>query len=158
VIERIVAITIRVPSAGANYPGCNFSGPYLHALQAKMSIQFNVAAALLMKDVTEANFDLLEDANLHRLLSITGLEVDPAMTLAYPTHQGGAVAVQLADGTRLEKRLDDVVNATADDVLARFRSAGLQRVGLTAMARTEALMQGLLQSDDAGQLAASLSG
>jgi hypothetical protein len=80
------------------------------------------------------------------------------MTLAYPTQQGGAVAVQLADGTRLEKRLDDVVNATADDVLARFRSAGLQRVGLTAMARTEALMQGLLQSDDAGQLAASLSG
>ena len=158
VIERIVAITIQVPSAGANYPGCNFSGPYLHALQAKMSIQFNVAAALLMKDVTEANFDLLEDANLHRLLSITGLEVDPAMSLAYPTQQGGAVAVQLADGTRLEKRLDDVVNATADDVLARFRSAGLQRVGLTAMARIEALMQGLLQSDDAGQLAASLSG
>ena len=155
--EKMVAITVRVPSAGANYPGCNFCGPYSHVLQAKMSIQYNVAAALLLGNVTEANFELLQDPRLHRLLAMTRLEIDPAMTNAYPAQQGGAVEVVLADGSKFQQRLDDVVNATADDVLVRFRAAGNMCVGATITRRIETLIDNLFLSEDAGQLATSLS-
>lgn len=156
--ERIEAITIRVPHAGATYPGCDFLGPYDHVLQAKMSIQYNVAAALLTGGVTEANFELLRDARLHRLLGVTQLEVDEPMTRAYPGQQGGAVEVRLADGERHGMRLADVVNASEQDVRERFRAAATGRVGAAACARIEWLIDGLAQCDDAGQLAASLGG
>ena len=42
-VERIV---VRVTRAAALYPGCDVSGPFEHVLQAKMSIHYNVAAAL----------------------------------------------------------------------------------------------------------------
>ena len=37
------------------YPGCDFAGPFQRALQAKMSIQFGVAAALQRKAIAEEN-------------------------------------------------------------------------------------------------------
>src|SRR5690606_36918021 len=43
-IERVV---VRVTRAAALYPGCDAREPFEHTLQAKMSIQYNVAAALL---------------------------------------------------------------------------------------------------------------
>ncbi len=57
--ERIASITVRVPRAGALYPGCDYAGPFAHVLQAKMSIQYNVAAALIEGGVTEQNFTRL---------------------------------------------------------------------------------------------------
>ena len=155
--ERIAAITIRVPSAGANYPGCDFRGPYEHVLQAKMSIQYNVVAALMTAGVTEANFDLLQDPRLHRLLDKTRLEVDEAMTRAYPAQQGGAVEIQMTDGSLHQERLVDVVNATPTEVRARYRVAVADVMGTDAATRIEALIDGLLLSQDAGELAAALS-
>jgi 2-methylcitrate dehydratase PrpD len=155
--ENIAAIRISVPSAGANYPGCNFLGPFDHVLQAKMSIQFNVAAALLLGNVTEDNFERLQDPRLHRLLEITSLEIDPLMTKAYPARQGGGVQVVLADGTEFQQRLDNVVNASDEDVLTRFRLAGNACVGSARTDVVESLIENLLFLEDAGQLAASLS-
>ncbi|MEY4645121.1 MAG: hypothetical protein RLZZ596_1952 [Pseudomonadota bacterium] len=154
--DQIEAITVRVPIAGANYPGCDFTGPFDHVLQAKMSIQYNVVAALMNGDVTEANFDLLRDPMLHRLLGKTRLEVDDEMTRAYPSQQGGAVEVNLTGGRRLEKRFADVVNANPHDVVERFRAAAQARVGLAAMKRIESLIDGIETAEDSGQLAAAL--
>lgn len=156
-IERIESLTIRVPHAGATYPGCDFCGPYAHVLQAKMSIQFNVVAALVMGGVTEANFELLADARVQRLLAITRLEVDDEMTRAYPAQQGGAVEVQLAGGARHAVRLDDVVNATAQEVRDRFQAAAVARLGEGATQRISQLIDGLAHDDDAGRLAAALA-
>jgi 2-methylcitrate dehydratase PrpD len=63
-------------------------------LQAKMSIQYNVAAALIEAGVTERNFALLDDARLHRLIALMSLEVDEHMTRAYPAQQGGEVEIR----------------------------------------------------------------
>ncbi|HEY8368261.1 MAG TPA: MmgE/PrpD family protein, partial [Thermodesulfobacteriota bacterium] len=41
--DAIAAVTVRVPHAAAAYPGCDFKGPFARRLQAKMSIQYNVA-------------------------------------------------------------------------------------------------------------------
>jgi 2-methylcitrate dehydratase PrpD len=156
-VEQIRSITIRVPSAGAHYPGCDFRGPYAHVLQAKMSIQYNVVAALMRAGVTEANFDLLQDPTLHALLACTRLEIDDDMTHAYPGHQGGGVEVTLQDGRRLDKRLVDVVNASPQEVYERFRSAAQAVVGPARAEQIGTLLDGLERLDDAGQLAAALA-
>jgi 2-methylcitrate dehydratase PrpD len=150
--SRIVSIAIRVPRAGALYPGCNSSGPFAHILQAKMSIQYNVATALMLGALTERNFTLLDDAEVKRLIGVTTLQVDDDLTRAYPGLQGGEVEVRDADGKTYRARLEDVVNATEADVRARFRSALGDAVGSARAADIEALIDRLDQADSAGQL------
>ena len=151
--ERIAAIKIRVPRAGALYPGCDHRGPFAHILQAKMSIQYNVAAALMLGNVSEKNFTLLKDPSLHRLISMMELIVDNEMTRAYPALQGGEVQITEIDGTTHRKRLDNVVNATAVEVRDRFRISANAVVGAKRAAEIEQLVDSLEHSDDAGKLA-----
>ena len=153
--DRIEAIRIRVPRAGALYPGCDYTGPFAHVLQAKMSIQYNVAAALLLGSVSEANFTLLNDPRLHRLIGLMKLEIDDGMTRAYPGLQGGEVEVVQA-GTAQRIRLDNVVNATADDVRLRFRAAAADRLGAARAAEIESFIDQLDRKPDAGALGALL--
>ena len=151
--SRIEAIAVRVPRAGALYPGCDFGGPFEHILQAKMSIQYNVAAALMLAGVTERNFMLLEDAELHRLIGVTKLQIDDAMTRAYPGLQGGEVEVREVGGATHRMRLDNVVNATEADVQARFRAATQDVFGAARAGDIERCVAELDRSDDAGRLA-----
>jgi len=157
-IDRIASITVRVPRAGALYPGCDYTGPFAHILQAKMSIQYNVAAALIEGGVSEKNFKLLNDARLHKLIGLMTLEVDDEMTRAYPGKQGGEVEVRDSSGTTQKLRLDDVVNATSAEVRERFRVAVEGAVGKARARDIEDCIEGLDHSDDAGQLAALLRG
>jgi 2-methylcitrate dehydratase PrpD len=154
--ERISAIRVRVPRAGALYPGCDSTGPFAHVLQAKMSIQYNVAAALLEGGVSERNFTLLNDPRLHRLLGVTTLEIDDAMTKAYPAQQGGEVEVVESGGAAHRVRLEDVVHATAEEVRGRFRAAARGAMGEVRAREIEAFIDGLERSDDAGGLGALL--
>ncbi|MBK8017447.1 MAG: MmgE/PrpD family protein [Betaproteobacteria bacterium] len=156
--ERIERITIRVPRAGALYPGCDYSGPFEHILQAKMSIQYNVAAALIERSVSERNFLRLDDPVLARLLSITSLEIDDGMSQAYPGLQGGEVEIRDADGATRGVRLDDVVNATPSDVLARFRAAATEVVGEDAAHEIEQRVAALETADDVGAIVALFRG
>ena len=156
--ERIAAIRIRVPRAGALYPGCDHSGPFAHVLQAKMSIQYNVAAALLLGGVSEKNFTLLDDAKLHRLIGLMKLEIDDEMTRAYPGLQGGQVEITDAAGAVHQVRLENVVNATADDVRLRFRAAATEVLGADRAAAIEAFIDTLEKSPDAGALGPLLQG
>jgi 2-methylcitrate dehydratase PrpD len=127
--ERVASITVRVPRAGALYPGCDYAGPFAHVLQAKMSIQYNVAAALIEGGVTEQNFTRLRDPVLLRLVDLMKLEIDDAMTGAYPGKQGGEVEVRETGGATHRIRLDDVVNASPTDVRARFHAAAENVLG-----------------------------
>ena len=155
-LERIASITVRVPRAGALYPGCDYTGPFAHILQAKMSIQYNVAAALIEGGVSEKNFKLLNDTRLHKLIGLMTLEVDDEMTRAYPGKQGGEVEIREAGGETHRLRLDDVVNATPADVRGRFRPAVEAVVGKTRAQEIEDCIDGLDRSDDAGRLGALL--
>jgi len=150
---KIKSIRVRVPRAGILYPGCNHSGPFTHVLQAKMSIQYNVAAALMKSGISEENFSLLDDPTLHRLISVTKLEVDDSMTQAYPAQQGGEVEVTDIDGNSHRTRLDDVVNATDREVRERFRHEVAAAFGDTRAGELEAFIQNIEQAPDAGRLA-----
>lgn len=157
-LDRITGIRVRVPRAGALYPGCDYTGPFAHILQAKMSIQYNVAAALILGAVSEANFALLKDPRLHRLIGMMKLEVDDEMTRAYPGLQGGEVEV-IETGAEVRRiRLENVVNATAEDVRGRFRIAAAGVVGTAQASEIERFIDTLERSDDAGALGRLLQG
>jgi 2-methylcitrate dehydratase PrpD len=153
---RIAAISVAVPRAGALYPGCDSRGPFRHVLQAKMSIQFNVAAALLHGAVSERNFEHLDDPRLARLVSLTTLRVDDELTARYPRLQGAQVEVTDAGGGVHRARLDDVVNAGRDEILARFRASVSAALGDERAARVEAAIEGLDAAADAAALPAAL--
>lgn len=155
--DSIAAIEVRVPRAGVLYPGCDFTGPFAHILQAKMSIQYNVAAALIEGSVSEKNFTLLGDSRLHRLIGVMTLHVDERMTQDYPGMQGGEVEVRQRDGATHRIRLDDVVNATPSDVRERFRVAAADALGADRARRIEDSIDALERSDDVGGLVSLLS-
>lgn len=119
---EIEAISVKVPDAAANYPGCNYAGPFERILQAKMSIQYCVAATLVRGAIEESNYRLLGDPEINRLASVTRVEIDPAFTNAYPAAQGAEAIVTLRDGRTVRRRLNDVTPATPDEIRARFRA------------------------------------
>ncbi len=121
-----------------------------------MSIQYNVAAALIAGGVSEKNFTLLNDTALRRLVGLTTLEIDDDMTRAYPGRQGGEVEVRESGGATHRVRLDDVVNASAADVRGRFRAATEGVVGTRRAHEIERCIDDLEGSDDVGRLGALL--
>lgn len=124
--SEIESIVVKAPEAAIRYPGCDYAGPFERILQAKMSIQYCVAATLVRGVIEESNYHSLDDPEINRLASITKLEIDPAFTAAYPSAQGAEVVIQ----SRVQSRqgaawakLDDVIPATPDQIRARFRAA-----------------------------------
>ena len=148
---EIAGITVKASAAAVGYPGCDYAGPFERILQAKMSIQYCVAATLARGAIEESNYRLLEDAEVTRLAAITKLETDTAFNAAYPRAQGTEVIVSLRNGQSLRRRLDDVIPATSDQILARFRSACANSRAI------EELVDKLEQLDDVGALGALLS-
>lgn len=134
--QTIRAIRVRASQAAVGYPGCDHAGPFERALQAKMSIQFGVAAALLGGSVEEANYRLLDDSKILHLAGLMTLEADADFTAAFPAAQGASVEIELADGRVLSRRIGDVIPATPDQVRQRFRAAA---AGLLGQARAEAI-------------------
>jgi len=120
---EITGITVKLPAAAIEYPGCNYPGPFERTLQAKMSIQYCVAAALVCGKIEEANYHRLSDPEIARLAAVTTLEADAAFNAAYPTMQGAEVIVTLRDGSRHFEHLDNLIPATPAEIRARFRSA-----------------------------------
>jgi 2-methylcitrate dehydratase PrpD len=148
----IASVLIRVSQAAERYPGCNFAGPFERTLQAKMSIQYCVAAALARGVVAEQNYADLADPEIQRLIRISRLEIDPGFTAAFPKKQGAEVIVSLADGSTMNRRLDDVIPATPDDVRSRFKAAAGVALGATTARAIEALVADLENCRNADQV------
>ena len=64
---KITSIQVRCTAAAAAYPGCDYTGPFEKTLQAKMSIQFCVGAALTRGVIEEANYRTLDHPEINRL-------------------------------------------------------------------------------------------
>lgn len=152
-VAAIDAITVHLPDAAIDYPGCDFSGPYRHALQAKMSIQYGVAAALVRKSVAEENYRRLDDPSVLRLAALMHLKRDADFTTAFPAAQGAEVEVGLSTGARISRRISDVVAATESEIRARFRAAASEVIGMERADAVEEMVDGLERFAHAGRLA-----
>ncbi|HTW67720.1 MAG TPA: MmgE/PrpD family protein [Bryobacteraceae bacterium] len=118
----VESVVVKAPEAAIRYPGCDYAGPFERTLQAKMSIQYCVAAALARGVIEESNYRSLDDPEINRLASITKLEIDPDLTAAYPAAQG--VELLVKSGRGIERcAMRDVIAATPDQIRARFRRA-----------------------------------
>jgi 2-methylcitrate dehydratase PrpD len=150
--ENVARITVRVPYAAAHYPGCDSSGPFEHILQAKMSIQYNVAAALAKGNFDEANYEPQANSDVLKVAALATLEVDDELTRAFPAQQGAEVVVHLRDGTELAQRADGIIAASEGEVRARFERAASAALGAQRAAEIRRFVYTLESADDAGAL------
>jgi 2-methylcitrate dehydratase PrpD len=148
----IKAIRVAASYAAVKYPGCDYEGPFRTRLQAKMSIQFSVAAALRYGEVAETNYERLDDPEVMRLIGLMHVDVDPAFTQAFPAKQGSRVAIDTLDGRTLDQALADVVPATEDEIRARFRASAGDTLGASRAASIEHFVDRLEDAETAGDL------
>jgi len=148
--SEIESIVVKAPAAAVGYPGCDYAGPFERILQAKMSIQYCVAATLARGEIAESNYRKLDDPEIARLASITKLELDPEFTAAYPGAQGSEVIVNLRGGSA-RSRMEDVIPATPEQIRARFRPACANSQAIEEMIDT------LEQQEDVGALGGLLA-
>ncbi|HEX4139708.1 MAG TPA: MmgE/PrpD family protein [Candidatus Methylacidiphilales bacterium] len=156
--DQVASVEVRGTRAMKMYPGCDYAGPFGRILQAKMSIQFGVAAALLNGGVTEENYRKLEDPQILDLAQRITVTEDAGFNAAYPALQGAAVDVTLKDGRRLSRSLADVVPATPAQVRARFQEAGRVILGAGRTAAVEKAVDELQEMEDVTTLLTLLSG
>jgi 2-methylcitrate dehydratase PrpD len=148
----IHAITVKASEAAVHYPGCDFSGPFERILQAKMSIQYCVAATLARGTIEESNYHLLSDREVMRLAGLAQLVADREFTERYPQMQGSEVEITLRSGEVLRKSLPDVIPATPAQIRERFRAACGAKAGAI-----EEIVNGLEDQDDLGTLCGLLN-
>ncbi|MDJ0388718.1 MmgE/PrpD family protein [Roseomonas sp. E05] len=147
----ITGITVRASEAAVRYPGCDSAGPFVRVLQAKMSIPFCVAAALLHGAVEERHFALPAPPELLRLAALVQLEADAAATAAFPARQGAEVIVTLQDGRQLAAGLPDLQPADAAMVQRRFRDAAAAALGASRAAQLAEALVALPAVADIGE-------
>jgi 2-methylcitrate dehydratase PrpD len=152
-VTDIEAVTARVTKAAALYPGCDASGPFDHILQAKMSIQYNVAAALAHGDFAERNYVPQHNADVQALAQRVTVEIDPGFTAAFPGKQGAAVVVRTRTGETLEQRADNVEPTDPDGVHERFFAAASERLGADRARELDSLIGTLESCAEASTLA-----
>jgi 2-methylcitrate dehydratase PrpD len=111
-----------------------------------------VAATLVRGAIEEANYRLLSDPEVLRLIGLTTLEEGPDFTRAYPGAQGTEISVRLRDGRTLRRRMEDLVPATAPDIRSRFRTACEKVLGDAATNAIEAAVDGLEDLEDVSVL------
>jgi len=149
--DRAAAVrAVRVKSfpEAVQYPGCDWAGPFATVLQAKMSIQFAVGTALVHGALDEASFRTLDDPRVLRLARLVTFEADAAFAAGFPAHQGAEVIVDLADGSTLSARYDDVVPLDPPAVRARFLGAAEAALGARRAAQAAATIDELLHLAD----------
>ena len=148
-IERV---TVRVTRAAALYPGCDVSGPFEHVLQAKMSIHYNVAAALRHGNFDERNYVPQQNSDVLTIATKTRLEIDDELTRAFPAQQGAEVIVYTRAGDELRERVEDVVPSDSAQVRARFAAAATAVLGGIGTAHLRELVDGLEHVTDTAEL------
>jgi 2-methylcitrate dehydratase PrpD len=149
-IDSVVA---RVTKAAALYPGCDVSGPFEHILQAKMSIHYNVAAALAHGNFAERNYVPQQNPEILSLAKRVKVEIDPGFTTAFPGKQGAAVIVRTRDGKTFEHALSNLEPTDPDGVHERFFAAASATLGETRARELDALIGTLESCADTAELA-----
>jgi 2-methylcitrate dehydratase PrpD len=151
-IDQVGRIRVAASYAAVHYPGCDYTGPFKSRLQAKMSIQFSVAAALRYGKVAEANYASLNDPAVMHLAKLVTLETDAGFTGAFPARQGSRVEIETTDGKLLTATLPDVVPATEAEIRARFRTSAEATISAARAAELEQLVDGLETVSSVGAL------
>lgn len=146
--QDISAIKVQITDAARLYPGCDHTGPYQTVLQAKMSIQYSVAAAIAGREIAEANYARIGEPEVERLTGLIELSVDPDHTAAYPAKQGASVDIHTNDGLVFSAMLDDIQKAGVTEIQDRFAQSASAWLGEGAAARLVEFVDQIMTCDD----------
>lgn len=150
--DDIEAITVSCTHAARLYPGCDHPGPFRNILQAKMSIQYGVAATIASGEMSEANYGRIGNREIEALIGKTVLETDEALTAAYPARQGSQVTIRTRGGREFTSRLEDVVKADAEEVGQRFARSAAEWLGAEQADKLKTFTTGIAARDDVRSL------
>jgi 2-methylcitrate dehydratase PrpD len=150
--EDIESVTARVTRAAALYPGCNASGPFEHILQAKMSIHYNVAAALAHGNFAERNYVPQQNPEVQALAKRVSVEIDAGFTSEFPAKQGAAIVVRTHSGQTFEQSADNLTATDTDGVHERFFAAAAAELGEPQARELDSVIGTLEQQADAAKL------
>ena len=153
-IERIEVASF---TEAVQYPGCDHAGPFGSILEAKMSIQYSVAATFVTGAMEEANYKRLDDPEIARLAKRVVLSLDPDLEKAYPNHQGVGITVTLKDGSRRSMRLADLTPCDHEGVRTRFRKVGAEQLDAGAAGAILEAIDGLEKANDLRALSKALA-
>jgi 2-methylcitrate dehydratase PrpD len=148
----IRAIRVVASYAAVKYPGCDYEGPFRTRLQAKMSIQFSVAAAVRYGEVAETNYERLDDPEVMRLIGLMQVADDAQFTQAFPAKQGSRVAIDTVSGKTFDQMLPDVVPASEAEIHARFQASARDTLGAEHADAIERFIDRLEDAESAGDL------
>lgn len=127
VIRQVRQVLVVTTTLATAYPGCDHVGPFDKVQQTKMSIQYGVAAALLLGRIDESAYVQFDSPELHELMSKCILDTRPSYDEALRTQakQPCRIEISMEDGTIHEDYLPDVPWLQAQAVEERFaREAG----------------------------------
>lgn len=150
--KRVKQITVSVTEAARRYPGCDYAGAFQRPLQAQMSIQFGVAAALAHGEVRREHFETLNDAEVTRLMGICDLEADAAFTAAFPRRQGARVEAVMDDGRVFSQTRDALTPAAREEIFAGLMRDGERVIGLARIQRLSDVFTRLTELPDAAEV------
>ena len=157
-LHEIEQVVVRSFLEAIAYPGCDHAGPYGSPLQAKMSIQLAVAAALVHGRLDEAFYrSYAGDAAVASLARRVRLENDAEFAAGFPQRQGAEVIVSLKDGRSVRHRLAALDPLDARGVRERTRAALSGLLGEAAAADVEREVDGLVDCPDAARIARLLA-
>ncbi len=109
-IERILVETYEVGVLQCGSPGCPQS-----LVEAKFSIPYTVAAALVRGKVTLAEFteEVLQDQQVRRIAEAVSVVSSPLFDQRYPARWGCRMTITLKNGDVLAQQIDDMSGSIA---------------------------------------------
>ncbi len=152
----VTDVEVLMFDAALAYPGCDNAAAFPGPIEAKMSIQYSVAAVLARGRCEEENYRVLDDPAVLSLARRVRLGTDAAFEAAFPPAQGAQVRLTLADGRTLAARLADCRGLDGAAVRARFRAAAADRLGEARADEAERLALALGTGGDVRPLLARL--
>jgi len=87
-----------------------------------MSQQYSVAAVFVFKELAQSNYEKYSDPRVNKLASLATVEVDDAISGAYPKKQGCEITITLKGGKVIHDKMDDLEVMTDERVIANFEA------------------------------------
>ncbi len=135
-IDDVKKVTIYVHPTASGYPGCDNAAVPRSPQEARMSIQFSVAAVLASRAIQAGNWLDPPRSAACALLSRCRLRpIEEASVAAHAGPRSCVVEVELASGELVREVRDDIRASTLEEMAARFGRSWQPALGSSRGAR-----------------------
>lgn len=153
-LEEVSSILVETYEVGVLQ--CGFEKYPESPVEAKFSIPYTCAAALVRGKVTQAEFtgELIADPMVRRLAESTKVVSDPLFNDRYPARWGSRMHIFMKDGRELVRQIDDISGSIRRPLTARQETDKFTGLALGSISSERAgrLMQDILRIEKLPEL------